>query len=139
MNAKKLLIGGIVGGIVYFLLGWLTYGKLLMSYFKDHPGLSVGYDRAMPLFLYLIIGNLLQGFLLSYVFVKGKISSFGSGFVAGGVIGFLGGSAFDSIMYATTTLMSRTAVAADVIAFTIMSAITGAIVAVASGTGEPSA
>ena len=92
MNAKKLLIGGIVGGTVYFLLGWLAYGKLLVGYFNDHPGLTAGYNRPEPIFLYLGIGNLLWGFLLSYVFVKGRISSFGDGMITGGIIGFLSGN-----------------------------------------------
>ena len=65
MNTKKLFIGGIVGGIVYFLLGYLIYGKFLMSYFSEHHGLATDANRAQPMFLYLIIGNLLMGFLLS--------------------------------------------------------------------------
>ena len=41
MNLKKLLLGGIAGGIVFFLLGWLIYGKLLMGFMTAHPGLAV--------------------------------------------------------------------------------------------------
>src|SRR6266581_2348000 len=118
MNAKKLVIGGIVGAIIYFLLGWMTYGNLLVSYFNDHPGLTVGFHRTEPIFTYLIIGNLLQGFLLSYVFVKGRISTFGSGLRNGGMIGFFTGAARGSIMFAVTTLTSRASVAVDVITIT---------------------
>jgi hypothetical protein len=133
MNSKKLIIGGIVGAIVYFLLGWLAYGKLLMDYFSKHAGTARDVNRAEPMFLYLIIGNLLMGFLLSYIFVKAKISSLGNGLVTGAVVGFLMSSSTDSIVFATTTVMSRQGILADVIAFTIMSAITGAIVAAVSG------
>jgi hypothetical protein len=136
MNTKKLLIGGIVGGVVYFLLGWLAYGKLLMDYFNTHSGSAKGVNRAEPLFMYLIIGNLLMGFLLSYVFVKGKISSLSAGLFAGGIIGFLMAGATDSIVYATTATMSRTGAAVDVITFTIMSAITGAVIGAISGGGD---
>jgi hypothetical protein len=135
MNTKKLLIGGIVGGIVYLLLGWLAYGKFLMDYFTAHS--PKDFYRAQPMFVYLIIGNLLTGFLLSYVFVKGKINSLSAGLFAGGVIGFLMASATDSIVYATAaSTMGRTGIAVDVITFTIISAITGAIIGAISGGGD---
>jgi hypothetical protein len=133
MNIKKLLIGGIVGGIVYFFLGWLAYGKLLADYFSKHPGLVMGINRSQPILLYLVIGNLLSGFLLSYVFVKSKVSTLGAGLVTGGIIGFLLTSATDSIVYATMLVFSRSAILADVITFTTLSAITGAIIGAISG------
>jgi len=137
MNTKKFFIGGIVGGIIYLLLGWLAYGKLLVDYFSKHHGITSGFMRdptAMPFLAYLILGNLLSGFLLAYVFAKATVNSFGSGLVAGGIIGFLVSSGYDCINYATTTLMSRPEILADVITYTIISAITGAIIgAIGSG------
>lgn len=136
MNAKKLLIGGIVGGIGYFLLGWLLYGNLLLGYFKDHLGPVPDYYRQPPLMEYLIIGNLGMGFLLSYIFVKGRVNYFGSGFIVGGIFGFLFAVANDFISYSTTLLLSRTFILADIATMTIISAITGAIAAMASGSGD---
>ena len=139
MNIKKLFIGAITGGIVYFFLGWLAYGKLLVDYFNKHHGLTTGYMRdpaVMPLPVYLVLGNLLMGFLLTYIFLKAKVSSFGNGFVTGGIIGFLMTGAADLVMYSTTTLMSRQGVLADVIAFTVMSAIAGAITGAVIGSGK---
>ena len=135
MDIKKLLIGGIIGGILYFLLGWLTYGMLLTDFMKNHPGTATGVDRAMDDFqyLYLVIGNLAMGFLLAYVFVKSSIGSMASGLVTGGVIGLLVCVGFDSVIYATTNIVSKTAIAADVAAFTIMSAIVGAAVGMVMG------
>lgn len=136
MNAKKLLIGGIVGGIGYFLLGWLLYGNLLIGYFKDHLGPIPDYYRQPPLIPYLIVGNLGLGFLLSYIFVKAKINYFGSGFIVGGFVGFFMSFGGDFVQYSTTLLISRTYIIADVATFTVISAITGAIAALASGTGD---
>jgi hypothetical protein len=105
---------------------------------QKHPGTATGVDRAMDdlQFLYLIIGNLAMGFLLAYIFVKGNVSSAGSGFVTGGVVGALVSVGFDCVMYATTHVISKTAMAADVAAFTVMCAITGAIVALVMGMGK---
>ena len=70
MDIKKLIIGGITGGILYFLLGWLVYGNLLAEFMKAHPGTATGVDRAMAdmNWMYLTIGNLLSGFLIAYIF-----------------------------------------------------------------------
>ena len=138
MNMKKLLIGGIVGGIVYFLLGWLFYGNLLNQYFKDHPGAVTGVERTMEQFQWwaLILGNILSGFLIAYVFSKSAVSSLASGFVVGGILGFLMSCSYDLVMYGTTNIISKRAMAADVVTFTVISAIVGAVVGAIMGMGN---
>ena len=141
MDIKKLLMGGIVGGILYFGLGYLIYGKLLMGFMQSHPGTALNVDRAEAdiRFLYLIIGNLLGGFLIAYIFIKANVSTAASGFVTGGIIGLLNSACYDSVMYGVTNIMSKTAIAADVAAATVMTAIIGAIVAVVMGMGQKAA
>jgi integral membrane sensor domain MASE1 len=135
---KKLLIGGIVGGILYFFLGYLFYGNLLNQYFKDHPGNVTGVDRAMDQFQWwaLILGNLLSGFLIAYIFSKSAVVSLASGLVVGGTVGFLMSCSHDLIMYATTNLTSKHAMLVDVATFTVMSAIVGAVVGAIMGMGS---
>ena len=79
MKIKNFLITGIVGGIIDYLLGWLLYGIL----FRDHfPG-------EMPNILFIFLGCMTFGFLVAYIFTKGKpITTFASGMVSGAVIGF---------------------------------------------------
>lgn len=131
MNTKKFLIGGIVGGIVYFLLGYLFYGNLLSDFFMKNAGSATGVSRAMDQFVWwaLVLGNILGGCLLAYVFIKSNISSVGSGLVTGLVIGLLVASSYDFISYATSNLMNTAGVLGDICTFTVMSAIAGAIVA----------
>ncbi len=137
MNTKKFLIGGIVGGVVYFLLGWLFYGHLLAQYFHDHPGTVIA-DKPMDQFIWwaLILGNLLSGFLLAYVFSKSGVSSLSSGLITGGILGFLMSSSFDLIRYATSNIISKHWACADVATFTVISAITGAVVGAVMGMGN---
>ena len=134
MNIQKLLIAGIAAGILYFFCGWLVYGNLLVSFMRNHPGTVAGVERTEMQFLYIAIGSLLQGFLLAFVFVKGNVSSLGSGFVTGGIVGFLYDAGVDSLIYGTSNVMSKTGVAADVVAFTVMSAVIGAIIGMMTGT-----
>ncbi len=40
MNTKNFLIGGIIGGVVFFLLGWLFYGYLLTEFFYNNESID---------------------------------------------------------------------------------------------------
>src|SRR5437868_14792243 len=106
MNTKKILIGGIVGGVVFFFLGWLFYGVLLHQYFIDNAGsaYSPAIDKTMEQFAWwaLILGNLVSGFLLAYVFSKAGVGTLSSGLITGGVIGLLMSASYDLVMFATT-------------------------------------
>lgn len=136
MDIKKLLMGGIAGAVAFFLLGWLIYGILLMDFMTAHSGAAGNVGRAEPDFLYLVIGNLASGLLLAYIFIKGNVNSMGAGIVAGAIIACLMTVGFDCVMYATSTVISKTAMAADVAAATVMGAITGGIVGMVLGMGK---
>lgn len=138
MDLKKLFMGGIVAGILFFLLGWLIYGKLLMDFMNNHTGTSGNIMRE-PDMLYLAIGNLAMGFFVAYVFVKSNVSSMAGGFMTGAVLGLLVSVAYDCMIYATTTTMSKTAMAADVAATTVMAAVVGAVTAMVMGMGKKAA
>ncbi len=135
MNTKNFLIGGIVGGVVFFLLGYLFYGVLMAGYFHDHPGTAIGVEKPMDQIIWwaLILGNLLSGFLLAYIFLKSGVSTLSSGLITGGVVGLLMSAAFDLIMYATTNMASKHAVAADICISVVMSAIAGAVIGAVIG------
>lgn len=133
MDIKKLAVGGIVGGILFFLLGWLFYGMLLVDFMKNHPGVVSGYEKAAPDWLYLVIGNLISGLLMAYIFVKAHVNTLAGGLITGAVVGFLMIASFDCMMYATTSLVSKKMIMADVLASTAMSAVTGAIVGMLLG------
>ncbi len=126
MNTSKFFIGGIAGGVIFFLLGYLIYGILLANYMHSFvPGV----DRSMDTLVYwaLIVGNLLFGFAISYV-VNRSGASVTSGLATGFAIGFLFSAGFDFTMYATTHSISLHQVAADVLSFTVISAVAGAVI-----------
>lgn len=126
MNTTKFFIGGIAAGVIYFLLGYLIYGMLLSNYMHSFvPGV----DRTMDTLVYwaLIIGNLLFGFAISYA-VNRTGASIAGGLATGFAIGFLFSAGYDFTMYATTHSISLHQVAADVLSFTVISAVAGAVV-----------
>lgn len=139
MDLKKLFMGGIVGGILYFVLGWLIYGMLLKDFMANHTGAAGNVMKPEPDMLYLAVGNLVLGLLMAYIFVKSNVNSLASGLVTGGIIGLLMAVGYDCTIYATSTIMSKTAMAADVAVSAVMSAIVGAVVGMIIGMGRKEA
>jgi hypothetical protein len=85
MNVKNFIVGGIVGGIVDFLLGWVVYGILLHDMMPMEPG-------AKENMLFIFLGCMSFGFLMSWVFSQGEgISNVGAGIkMALGIAVFMG-------------------------------------------------
>jgi uncharacterized membrane protein len=135
MNTQKFLIGSLIGGVVFFLLGYLFYGALLASFFSTHS--TGNYMKDPPDFLFIILGNLATGALLAYIFSKwAGIKTAATGLQAGAVIGLLSGLGWDLLFYGTTNLMDITGTIADVILVTIMTAAAGAAVGWYLGRGN---
>ena len=133
MDTKKLVIGGITGGLLFFLLGWLIYGNLLANFMNTHPGTAIGVNREQMEMLYLVTGNLLAGFLMAFIFVRANVNSLSDGLVTAAIVGFLMTASYDAVVYATTNISSKKMMLADVIASTVLSAIIGAIVGLLMG------
>jgi hypothetical protein len=128
MNSQKFIVGGIVGGIAYLLLGWVTYGILLKDFMSSNMAAGTMRADADLIWWALIVGNLALGFLLAYVIGKGNVSA-GSGAGVGFTLGLLVSLGYDLISYATSTSVSSLKViAADVAVTIVMSAIVGGIV-----------
>ncbi|MDA0794219.1 MAG: hypothetical protein O3C13_06340 [Bacteroidetes bacterium] len=76
---KKVLISGIIGTVVYYLLGWLVYGFLL-------PERTSG-EESM---LFIFLGCLFYAFIFAYIFCKlVPKTNFKSGFISGLILGGL--------------------------------------------------
>jgi hypothetical protein len=131
---KQVLIGGFVGGIALFLLGWLFYGMLLVDTFAELQGSATGVEKEEMDLPLLFVGNLFSGLLLSYVFGNwANISTAAGGLKGGAIIGFFTGASFDLIIYSTTNLMSLKGAMLDVVVWVVMTAIAGAIVGMVMG------
>ena len=126
---KKILIAGIAGGILFFLLGWLIYGMLLMDYMNHHAGLKGNVNRsdADLQMTQILAGSVLQGILLAFVLVRSNVKTVAEGVITGAVVGLLVSSSVDLSMYGTTYVFSKHSIVADVIAATVITAIVGGV------------
>lgn len=137
MNTNKILLGGLVGGVILFLLGWLIYGILLMDFMQTNCNQCMMRPMEEMIWGALIVSNFAWGFLLALVFNWSNTSELMAGAKVAGIIGLLTAIAFDLSMYSMSTMFnSLSAIFVDVIAFTVMLAIAGAVVAWVMGMGK---
>jgi len=142
MNTNKFLVGGIIGGIANFLLGWLVWGTLLMNFMKEHTseaGKAVMRADDQMILWALIAANLLLGFLLSYILNKAGVRSAGAGASTGAVAGLLISASMNCFNYAFMTMSDTTAMGVDIIASAVVSGIVGGIIGWYLGMGQKAA
>lgn len=130
MNLTKILIGGIVGGIVYFLLGWLLYGEVLMDYYTANTNQCMMKPMADMNWLAMIVSNLAMGFLIAMIMSWSNTTDIMSGAKIAAITGFLFCLSLDMSFYSMSTMYSNsTVMVVDIVIGTLMTAIGGAIVA----------
>lgn len=126
---NKIVIAGIAGGVIFFLLGWLVYGIILMDFMSENSGLPPSLQKKMPDLLPLAIANLAWGFL--FALLLGKWSSYltiGQGATRGALLALLVALFIDLSIYATTTIFNVNCLIADILAMTVIGAIGGAAI-----------
>lgn len=139
MNTNKFLIGGIIGGIAYFLLGWLVWGMLLADFMQEHTsaaGKAVMRGDDNMIWWAMGVANLVWGLVLSYVLVKSGVNSAGSGAGTGAFFSLLVAAGMQLFFYATMNMSDTTWMGVDVAASTIVGAIVGGIIGWYLGMGK---
>lgn len=131
MSSTKIIIGGLIGGVVLFFAGWVLYGMLFNDFFEANAGSATGVARPMDgmVMWAMIAGNLCDGLLLAIIFGRwANIKTVKTGFIAAFIIGLLTGLAWDLVSYATTNVANLTATLVDPIIFAVMSGLAGAAI-----------
>lgn len=126
MNAKNVLVSGVVGGIVNFFLGWVFYAMLFKDFFPQSN------EEDMDLTM-IFLGCLVYGLFMAYVFVKwATISLAKTGALAGAIFGFFYALSVNLFM-ASSGELDVQVMLLDVAITIVMSAIIGAVIAVING------
>lgn len=135
MKTSKLLLAGLVGGVVYFGLGFLIYGLLMKDAMAGMS--SVMRADADVQWWAGILGNLVMGIFLAYVFARwAGVKTLVGGLMAGAIIGAFVASSYDLSMYAWTTMMDMKAMVMDIVMTTIMTSVAGGAVGWMLGMGK---
>lgn len=127
MKTKNFLVAGLVGGIVNFLLGWLFYGMLFSDIFPQP-------EESSLTMVYIFLGCLTLGLFISYIYAHwAQISTLGTGTKAGAVIGLFIGLFYNFFHLAMNTESTLQLATLDVAISVVMTAITGAAIAIVIG------
>ena len=132
MTTKKILLSGLVGGVVAFILGFLAWGVLLNNFFQANLGSATGVMRGEDEMMWgpMIIGHLALGMLFAIIYGRwASISTFTTGAKAGAVLGGLMALSYDMIGLGTTHVMNLTGAISDVVVTVIVSSLIGGTVA----------
>lgn len=130
MKTKRILFGGVAGGIAFFFIGWLVYGILLRDFAEANYNQSISKPDGEMVWWALILSNLAYGFLFSYVFSLGNIRNLKAGAMAGAILGLLMALSVDLGMYSMNDIyLGFFPVVVDVLVYVVLSAVIGMIVA----------
>jgi hypothetical protein len=130
MNTKT-IIAAIIGGVAAFLLGWLFYGMLLKDTMAGMMGSAQNVMKKDNeiIFWALILGNLVIGYLVAWIFSSwAGITTFAGGATAGAMMGFLFTFSYDMMMYATTNTMQLSGALFDIVISTVIWAVSSGLV-----------
>lgn len=125
MNFKNFIVAGLIGGIVYFLLGWLFYGTLFIDNFGGNQPSNM---------LFITMGSFSMAFFISYIYVRwAQISTVATGIKAGAAIGLFQGLIGNFFSNAMVTVPDYKLMALDIVILTFMVALVGATVGFVNG------
>jgi hypothetical protein len=134
MNTNKVVLGGLAGAATFFILGFLVYGLLLKDYMAANGNQCIMKPEGNMTWWAVILSNLAIGFLVAVVFSWSNTMDMMTGAKRGAILGFLFSFSWDMMFYSMSTLYSNLGIVfVDVIAYTAMIAIAGAVVAMVIG------
>lgn len=133
MTLQRIAIGTVVGGIVFFFLGYLIFGILLADFFMSNAGSATGVMRDPISFGPLIVGQLAWGAALTLILGWSGASSVAQAAKTSWIIGLLFMIGMDFTMYGTSNINNMTATVVDATVASLLFAIAGAAIAAATG------
>jgi predicted cobalt transporter CbtA len=129
MNTR-ILIAAFAGAVIYFLLGWLVYGNLIVDFFAAHSMHYEGLEKMPPNLIGIFVSGFSFCLLLAVIFGNwANINTLKNGAMAGTAIGILVGLYVDLSLYSTLNLYGRQVVVVDVLLNALFGAILGAVIA----------
>lgn len=128
MKSNKILIGGLLGGLTSFLLGWILYGVIFRDTMTS-PIAGLMKSDADMVWWALILSSLFQGLLISYIFGRwANITTAMGGASAGATIGALIILYIDLGILATSNMFTIKTMMTDIALATVIMAVIGAVV-----------
>ncbi len=130
MDAKRLAIATIVGGVVLYAVGYLIFSLAFAGFYAANAGPATGVDRTAPLIWAVALGSLAYAALIAYALGnRAGAPSLGEGAKVGAIVGFLLWFTTDFIIYGVTNVATLTRTIVDPLLEAVRGGIAGAVIA----------
>lgn len=114
MDAKRFVIGTLVGGIVLYAVGYLIFGVVFAGFYAVNVGSATGVARGTQLVWAVGLANLAYAALVTYAIGNRSESlTIGTGAKVGAIVGFLLWVTADFVFYGTTNIANLTRTIVD--------------------------
>lgn len=125
----KILKGTIIGGIVFFFLGWLIYGILLMDFSMANYNQCMNRAETDMIWWAMILSNFALALLLTLILKWSGAAGYLDGLKTGAIFGFLLGLSMDLSFYSMTTMYNNLSVMlVDIAVYSFMLAVVGMVI-----------
>jgi hypothetical protein len=130
----KILRGTLFGGIVYFLLGWLIWGILLMDFMAANMNTCANRPDGEMIWWAMILSNLSASLLLTLILNWSKARGITDGIRVGAVFGLLFACLVDFSFWSMTTMYSSlTVLVVDLLVSTVVFGLIGMVIVLTWG------
>ena len=131
MDAKRLAIGTVVGGIAMFVVGYLIW-NILLDYWNGAFD-AAGVAREAQLLWVNALSHVPAAALITLAIERGGSSTIGGGVKIGAIVGFLVWLGADLAYYANTTIFDLTTTILDPLLTGVPFGIGGGVIAAVLG------
>jgi len=133
---KKMLIGTVVGGVTFFLLGGLIYAVILGDFYEANLGSATGVLRELPIMWAMVASQLGMAAVVTYVFLLSDVASASNGLKTGAILGLLLGIAISFDLYSVTNWSNSTVAFVEPLVWVVRTALAGAAIGWVLGRGS---
>ena len=134
MNARRFVIGTLVGGAILFATGYLIFPMAMRVFYAANAGRAADVVR-QPLLVWAVAIGVLSYSALITLAIGSRAGSLnvGTGIKSGAVIGFLLFSSADFMLFGITNIMNLTSTVLDLLLELVHGAIAGGVIAAVLG------
>ncbi len=104
---KKIILGTIIGGIAFFLLGWLFYGILFMDFLSSGMNQCANKPGGEMTWWALIASNFITALFLTLFLKWSDAKCIKDGLKTGAIFGFLYAAGIDLSFWSMTTMYNN--------------------------------
>lgn len=134
MDIKRFIIGTVVGGIAFYILGYIIWDILVADFYAANRGSAVGLTKDAPVLWAAAVGTLAYAALVTLgLGTRAGATTVMDGVKVGAVVGFLLWLTVNMIFFAYFNISNLTVTIVDPLLEAVRAGLGGAVIAVVLG------